>query len=343
MPSRFALSRLRRLSIPLAIAAAIGLAGCGDGHHPPPTIAQTAAASPEFSTLSAVVSFVGGEVSSLLASSGNLTVFAPTNAAFDALARELTGNPAAVASALLTDANRPLLDAVLRYHVLGIRVASSAVPIGQPIDPVLAGTDSFRVDRAGTALVITDGRFRTSRIVQTDLGAANGVIHAIDKVILPPEAVPSRSIAQIAAGNENFTSLVAALGFASVNGDLVSLLSGSGSFTVFAPTNAAFDALARELTGNPQATAGAILVPGNEALVRSVLQYHLLTSQVLRNQVPLGAPITTAQGGSFTVGLSNGALTITDARNRTAGIVATDVRATNGVVHVIDRVILPAP
>lgn len=343
MPSPFTLSCLRRLSAPLVIAAAVGLAGCGDGHHPTPTIAETAAASPQFSTLAAVANFVGGEVATLLTSPGSLTVFAPTNAAFDALARELTGNQAAVASSLLSDANRPLLDTVLRYHVLGTRVASTAVPIGQPIDPVLAGTDSFRIDRAGTALVITDGRFRTSRIVQTDLSASNGVIHAIDKVILPPEAVPSRSIAQIAAGNENFSSLVAALGFASINGDLVTLLSGSGSFTVFAPDNAAFDALARELTGNPQATAAALLVPGNEALVRSVLQYHVLTTQVLRDQVPLGTPIATAQGGNFAVTSQNGALTITDARNRTARIVATDVRATNGVVHVLDRVILPAP
>ena len=104
MPSGFTLSRLRRLSAPLVIAAAVGLAGCGDGHHPPPTIAQTAAASTEFSTLAAVVNFVGGEVSSLLSSPGDLTVFAPTNAAFDALARELTGNSAAVASALLAEA-----------------------------------------------------------------------------------------------------------------------------------------------------------------------------------------------------------------------------------------------
>ena len=114
------------------------------------------------------------------------SVFAPTDAAFDALARELTRNPAATAADLLVPANKALVRAVLQYHVLGATVRKADVPLGAAIDPVLAGIDTFRIDAKGDALVITDGRVRTSRIVATDVTATNGVVHAIDRVILPP-------------------------------------------------------------------------------------------------------------------------------------------------------------
>ena len=177
----------------------------------------------------------------------------------------------------------------------------------------------------------------------TDVAADNGLIHAIDKVLLPAEATPGRSIVQIAAGNADFSSLVAALQFASNDGDLVSLLSGAGTFTVFAPTNAAFDSLARELLHSPTATAAHLLVTGNQELIRNVLQYHVLGARVLLAEVPLGTPIDPVLAGNatFTIAAPGGKPTIADARHRTAGIVATDLFANNGVVHVIDNVILP--
>ncbi|MFN7643666.1 MAG: fasciclin domain-containing protein [Burkholderiales bacterium] len=313
---------------------------------PKTTIVGMASALPGFSSLVAALQFAseGGDLVSLLSAPGTFTVFAPTNEAFDALARELTRNPAATAANLLVPANKALVRAVLQYHVLGATVRKADVPLGAAIDPVLAGKDTFRIDAAGDALVITDARFRTSRIVATDVTATNGVIHAIDRVILPAAPAADRTIVEIAAGNENLSSLVAALQFASNDGDLVSLLSGPGTFTVFAPTNAAFNALARELTGNAGATAADLLVPANKALVRDVLRYHALVSEVFAAQLRSGRSIAPALGANsyFKVELGGARPVIVDGRGRNTNIIATDIDATNGVVHLLDRVILPA-
>jgi uncharacterized surface protein with fasciclin (FAS1) repeats len=310
------------------------------------SIVETAASLPAFSSLVAALQFAsdGGDLVSVLSAPGTFTVFAPTNDAFDALARELTRNPAATAADLLVPANKALVRAVLQYHVLGARVAKADVPLGASIDPILEGTDTFRIDASGDALVITDGRLRTARIVTTDVNASNGVIHVIDKVILPAAADSDRTIAEIAVGNENLSTLVAALQFASIDGDLVALLSGPGSFTVFAPTNAAFDSLARELTGNPAATGPDLLVPENKDLVRSVLLYHALITEVFAADIRPGFAIEPALGGGsfFKVEVIGGKPTIVDGRARNAPIASTDIDASNGVIHLLDRVILPA-
>jgi uncharacterized surface protein with fasciclin (FAS1) repeats len=136
---------------------------------------QVAQGDPRFSTL--VEAVTAAELGTTLSGAGPFTVFAPTNDAFAALLAEL-----GVTKAQLL-ANKPLLTAVPKYHVLGTRVARSAVPLGQPITPLEGGIS--KIDQVGTQLVITDGRNRTSRIVAADIAASNGVIHAIDKVILP--------------------------------------------------------------------------------------------------------------------------------------------------------------
>jgi transforming growth factor-beta-induced protein len=312
----------------------------------PKSIVETAASLPQFSSLVAAVQFASedGDLVRLLSGPGTFTVFAPTNDAFDALAREITRNPAATAAALLTPDNKALVRAVLQYHVLGATVRKADVPLGAAIDPVLAGTDTFRIDASGDALVITDARVRTARIVATDVAATNGVIHVIDKVILPAAPAADRNIVEIALGNENLSTLVKAVQFASNDGDLVALLSGPGTFTVFAPTNAAFDALARELTGDATATGEALLTDGNRALLRQVLQYHVLASEVFTAAIQPGRAIEPALGNGsfFKIEVAGGAPSIVDGRGRSAGIVATDIDATNGVIHLLDRVILPA-
>lgn len=118
-----------------------------------------------------------------------------------------------------------------------------------------------------------------------------------------------------------------------VAADLATTLSGDGPFTLFAPTNAAFTELLDEL----QLTKDELFA--DTALLSSVLTYHVVPGLVLAADVPVGAPITTVQGGSFSVDSS---LVITDTAGRTANITLTDVLAGNGVIHVIDRVILPA-
>ena len=319
------------------------LAACGSDDHEveasqPKTILAIAQGTPSLSSLVAAVQFASdnNDLVNLLSSSGTLTVFAPTNDAFDALARTLTGNANARAADILVPANKALVKSVLQYHVLTTQVPASAIPFGKAITPAAGGF--FKIDLVANKPVITDGRNRTSNITATDIAASNGVVHVIDNVLLPAD----KTIVQTAiASAPQFTSLVAALQFASDNGDLVTTLSGTGPFTVFAPTNAAFDALARELTGNASATAADLLVPANKALLRSVLTYHVVASRVLKAEIPLNTAITTVQGRTFVIQSGAAGVSITDGRNRVSNITATDVLNSNGVIHVIDKVILP--
>jgi uncharacterized surface protein with fasciclin (FAS1) repeats len=321
-------------------ATASFIAGCGDSHDPAPpvSIVATAQATPTLSTLIAVAKFASNndDIVNQLSNPGTLTVFAPSNAAFDALAVELTNNPAAKATDLLTAANKPFLRAVLTYHVLGNnKVTAANIPFGKAITS--SEGSIFKID-SGTPPVITDGRNRKSNITSTDIEASNGVVHLIDKVILPAD---KSIVATAIASAPQFTTLVAALQFASNSNDLVNALSGTGTFTVFAPTNAAFDALAKELTSNPAAVGADLLTAGNKQLLRDVLQYHVLTSRVLKAEVPTNTAVGTLLNAAKTLRISP-AFVITDGRNRTANITATDILNTNGVIHVIDKVILPS-
>ncbi len=145
-----------------------------------------------------------------------------------------------------------------------------------------------------------------------------------------PPAAPTQNVVQIAQGNPQFSILVEAV----IAADLAGTLSGPGPFTVFAPTDTAFANALTELG----VTKAALLA--NKPLLSKILTYHVVPGKVLKAQVPVGVAIATVQGESFSV---SSALVITDQRSRTANITATDLGATNGVVHVIDKVILPRP
>lgn len=314
---------IRWLKTVVAACAVTLLAACGGGDDdpaPPPApgnIVQVAQGNSSLSVL--VEAVVAANLAGTLSGPGPYTVFAPTNAAFNDLLAELGMTKAE----LLAD--RALLTQVLTYHVLPARVPASAVPLGRAITTVEGGI--FKIDAAqGGALVVTDGRNREARITRTDVAASNGVIHVIDKVLLPA----NQDLVQTAQASPDFTVLVDA----AVAAGLVPTLQGTGPYTVFAPTDAAFTALLDELG----LTRDELLA--DTALLTEVLTYHVVSGRVLAADVPLGTPVTTVQGDTFTV---NASLAITDERGRTADIVATDVLARNGVIHVIDRVILPAP
>jgi uncharacterized surface protein with fasciclin (FAS1) repeats len=305
----------------LATVALVSACGGGeDGPHPATSnIVQTAQANAQFSIL--VEAVTAADLGTTLSGTGPFTVFAPTNDAFAKLLTELNITKAALL------ANKPLLTSVLTYHVLPSQVLKAAVPAGQAIKTVQGGI--FKVDAKGTGLVITDGRNRTSNITATDILTSNGVIHSIDTVLLPAD----KNIVQTAvASAPEFSILVEAVTAA----DLGATLSGTGPFTVFAPTNAAFAKLLTELN----ITKAALLA--NKPLLTSVLTYHVLPSQVLKAAVPAGLPITTVQGDIFKVDAKTAGLVITDGRNRTSNITATDILTSNGVIHSIDTVLLPA-
>jgi uncharacterized surface protein with fasciclin (FAS1) repeats len=310
---------LTRSSLALAFAAV--LAACGSdtsdaGTPPAQNVVQLAQGNPDLSIL--VEAVVAADLAGTLSAPGPYTVFAPTNAAFAALLTEL-----GVTKAELL-ANKPLLTAVLQYHVLGAKVAKAQIPLGKAITPLAGGF--FKIDQSGSDFIITDGRNRTSKITATDIAASNALVHVVDKVILPA----NKNIVQTAQALPDFSILVEAV----VAADLAATLSGPGPFTVFAPTNAAFAALLTEL-GVSKADLLA-----NKPLLTKVLTYHVLGARVLKADVVPGAQPNTVQGENFSI---SAALVITDKRARTSNIVATDVLTSNGVIHVIDRVILPAP
>lgn len=147
-----------------------------------------------------------------------------------------------------------------------------------------------------------------------------------------PAATPAatQNIVQIAAGNPDFSTLVTAVKAAG----LVDTLSGAGPFTVFAPTNEAFAAL-------PPGTLDALLKPENKATLTSILTYHVVSGSVYAKDVTAGS-VMTVNGAKFTVSVDNGSVFITDGKGNKAKIVKTDIAATNGVIHVIDAVLLPA-
>ena len=300
------------------LAAALGasttlLQACGGSDDGPQrNIVEVAQNNPELSILVEAV-VAAGLVPTL--STGTLTVFAPTNAAFAALLGEL----GITKDALL--ANKPLLTAVLTYHVLGSKVARADVPLGKAITPVSGGF--FKIESSG-GLKITDGRNRVTNITATDIYATNGVVHLVDRVLLPAD----KDIVATASALPDFSILVEAV----VAAGLVGTLQGPGPFTVFAPTNAAFASLLAELGVTKQALLA------DKALLTSVLTYHVVPARVLKAEVPVNTAITTVQGQSFTV---NASLVITDQKQRKSNIVATDVFTSNGVIHAVDTVILP--
>jgi uncharacterized surface protein with fasciclin (FAS1) repeats len=313
---------IKRWAAALITASAALLSACGGGGgHQPMDIVSLAKSNTNLSVLAEAIDASGLE--GALRAAGPYTVFAPTNQAFVDLLDELK-----VSKTQLL-ANKELLTSVLTYHVLGAKVVSADVPLGQPITTLQKGF--FKAEASGSSLKITDGRNRLSNVVTANVVAQNGVVHIIDKVLLPANKnVVQTAIALSQSAQPEFTILVEAV----VAAELAATLSGDGPFTVFAPTDAAFKDLLAELGINKEALLA------NKPLLTQVLTYHVVPGLVLKAQVPTNRPIRTVQGETFTV---NTDLSITDQRTRNAKITATDVLASNGVIHVIDKVILPKP
>ncbi|SEB14472.1 fasciclin domain-containing protein [Variovorax sp. YR216] len=316
------ISLTRRAILIGSLGGSVALAGCGGGGgnqwlgaFAQPNIAQVVASRSDLSVLSEAIS--KADLTSTLSAGGPYTLFAPNNDAFAALLGEL----GTTKDALFAD--KALLAAVLKYHVLNAAVRQADIPSGKAIEPV--GGGFFKIETQGSSARITDGRNRVTNIIATDITAQNGVVHVIDRVLLPA----NKNIVQTAQGVPSLSILVEAV----VAADLVATLQGPGPFTVFAPSNDAFVALLSELG----ITKDALLA--DKALLTKVLTYHVLPKRVLKAEIPLNSPIPTVQGQSITI---NSSLQIIDQRGRTSGISATDIFNTNGVVHLIDKVLLPS-
>ena len=279
---------------------------------PLPSIAEIAAGDPNFSTLVAALDAAG--LVETLAGEGNFTVFAPTNDAFAAL-------PEGTVEALLEDPQGDLTQ-ILLYHVVdGVARAADVVNL----------TEATTLNGAPIAIAVVDGGVRLNEsvnVVTTDIEATNGVIHVIDAVLLPPaaedaEALPS--IAEIAAGDPNFSTLVAALDAAG----LVETLAGEGDFTVFAPTNDAFAAL-------PEGTVETLLADPSGNLTQ-ILLYHVLGVRAGAADVVNLTSAETLQGSEISIAVVDDGVVLNDV----VRVITTDIMASNGVIHVIDAVLLP--
>ncbi len=303
----------------LLLALPFLFVACGDDDdeptpmvNEPMSIVEIASGDAQFSTL--VAALQQADLVSVLDGNGPFTVFAPTNDAFTAAGIDLT---------TISDA---ALKEVLLYHVLGgAKITSGDLADGQtyastasnygPNDTQL----SILIEKGSNGVVING----TTNVSTADVDATNGVIHIVDQVLLPMDIVGH------AVANSNFTSLVGALGAADAG--LVDLLQTDGPFTVFAPLNSAFAAI--------QSTVDGLTT---EQLAK-VLTYHVVTPGNVRStDLTNGMEVTSANASEkFTVNI-DGSVTITDAAGGTSTVILTDVQATNGVIHVLDAVIIPS-
>lgn len=305
----------------LAIGASLLFTACGDNKsESPKNIVQTAQATSELSSLVAALSRAG--LVDALNANGPFTVFAPTNAAFSTFL-------AANGFATLEDVPVNVLQQVLLNHVVSGEIRAANVPTEGYVKTLATFGNttsnlSILAKRSSSGVSIN----KSVNVTTADVLATNGVVHIVDQVIGLPTVVNH------ALNNDNFSILVAALTRPTLGVDYVSLLSGAGPFTVFAPTNAAFAALLTELSLTS-------LDQVDDATLNAVLQYHVVNgANVLASQLTNGQVVTTFANGTFSIDLSSGAK-ILDARNRSTNIIITDVQGTNGVVHAIDRVLLP--
>ena len=274
------------------------------------SIVDIAVEDGRFGTL--VTALQAADLVETLSGEGPFTVFAPTDDAFDAL-------PEGVVAGLLEDI--PALTDVLTYHVVsGSILAEQVVKLTSAT--TLQGGD-INIEVNGDAVLVND-----ANVIITDIVGSNGVIHVIDAVILPTQAATTsdaaaKSIVDIAVEDGRFGTLVTALQAA----DLVETLSGEGPFTVFAPTDDAFDAL-------PEGVVAGLLedIPA----LTDVLTYHVVSGSILAEQVVKLTSATTLQGGDINIEVNGDAVMVND-----ANVIITDIVGSNGVIHVIDAVILP--
>ena len=264
-------------------------------------IVDTAVADGRFTTLVAAVEAAG--LVDALKGEGPLTVFAPTDDAFGAL-------PEGTIDALLADI--PTLSSILLYHVVEGKVAA---------EQVVELSQAMTLQGQYVDIQVMDGKVMidNAEVIITDIETSNGIIHVIDAVILPE----TRDIVDIAAEDGRFTTLVAAVEAAG----LVDALKADGPLTVFAPTDDAFAAL-------PEGTVDALLA--DIPALTNILLYHVVEGKVMAADVVELNQAMALQGQYLNVQVMDGKVMIDNAQ-----VIITDIEASNGVIHVIDAVVLP--
>jgi len=282
----------------------------------PPDVVDIAIANASFTHL--VEAVIKADLVDALKADGPFTIFAPTDDAFESLFTELGVNG-------IADLSAEALTPILTYHVVSGNVRAADVSTGSV--PTLNTEDDLDIIADESGVTINGN----TNVIATDVQGSNGVIHVIDKVLLPNQEEEPESIADIASGNEDFTSLVAALSKA----DLVETLDGEGTFTVFAPTNEAFQELfdALGVSGIEELSADALT---------QILLYHVLSSKVMSTDIESGYVETLSTDSpdqdpvTLRIDLEGGVKL-----NKETMVTTADIEAFNGVIHIIDKVLLP--
>ncbi|HRW62663.1 MAG TPA: fasciclin domain-containing protein [Bacteroidales bacterium] len=299
------------------------------------TIVEPAYFNKNFSVLTEAV-VTANLLSTLIDTEANYTLFAPNNDAFEA---------AGITSLDGLTAND--LTPILTYHVLGSEVFGDGLPATGSAITSLGGDFYLSINDNG-AFINGLTKVTTATLAGEALDYDNGVVHLIDRTLLPAsdDVVQIAVKASQASEGAEFGQLVAALTAVEndeTTDDLITILSGDGPFTVFAPTDAAFESL-YDLAD--VADFDALVSAVGIGTIEAVLKYHVVSGRVFSTDLPnLASSTVTTLGGTFTLNLSSLTITDTDAAltlgSADATIVDTDIFATNGVIHVIDEVILP--
>lgn len=293
-----------------------GFVSCKKVNNPVPqqTITGVVTTNPDFTLLASAVQKAG--LSQTLSSTGPFTVFAPNNNAFQA---------SGITSDAINTLSADQLKAILLYHTLTSKVVSANVPAGPNAPVATANGDSIYLTKNSNGVFVNG-----VKVIQADVAASNGVIHVIENVLMPPTG----NLVVTAQSDTSFSYLVAAVLRASQGStNVAGVLSGNGPFTVFAPTNQAF-----RNAGFP--TIASIQAADPNTLA-TILTYHVIAGRIFSSDLSNGAMPATLNGEQVTIGLTNGAM-VKGVKNSTASnIIKTNIVATNGVVHVIDQVLLP--
>jgi len=271
-------------------------------------VVATALADGRFGTLATALT--EARLVDVLQGEGPFTVFAPTDKAFAALPKGTVEN-------LLKPENLDQLQAILKYHVLAGKVE---------LADALNAEEAKTVQGESVRIAFSDGRVRVNEaaIIDADVLCSNGVIHVIDSVILPPK--PANDIASVAKRAGSFKTLLAAVDAAG----LADVLSGSEPLTVFAPTDDAFQAL-------PKGTVEELLKPENQKKLREILTLHAVSGKVSAGDALNAKSAKSLNGDSLNFAIDGGVFQVNGAT-----IVKTDIACDNGVIHVIDAVLLPS-
>ncbi len=268
-------------------------------------IVDTAVGAGNFKTLAAALGAAG--LVDTLKGDGPFTVFAPTDDAFAAL-------PEGTVETLLKPENKGALTGILTYHVVPGKVTADQVVKLSGAKTVNGQRVDIKVDGS---TVMVDG----AKVVTTDIQCDNGVIHVIDSVILPAD----KTIPETAADAKAFTTLLAAAKAAG----LAETLGSEGPFTVFAPTDEAFGKL-------PAGTVESLLKPENKQKLVDILKYHVVAGRVYSDDALKAKTAPTLQGSPIRIYVKDGAAFVNDSQ-----LLQTDLDASNGVIHVIDSVLMP--